>query len=458
MQTIWAKQALLPQGWARDVRLTVATDGRVEDVCSDTVPDGHRVGVLLPAPVNVHSHAFQRAMAGLTERRGPDMQDSFWTWRRLMFRFLDRLNPDQIQAVTALAQLEMLEAGYATSVEFHYLHHQSDGRPYDNIAEMSERVAAAAATTGIGFCLLPVHYQFGGCDGRALTGGQIRFGNDLERFQSLHEAAKTALNALPADTGHGVAPHSLRAVSAADLRRYGDLFPEGPIHMHLAEQISEVEEVLANWGARPVDWALDNLAPDARWCLVHCTQMTEAETIRLAKTGAVAGLCPITESNLGDGIFDGVRWLEAGGALAVGTDSNIRISLSEELRMLEYSQRLRDHGRAVLVHPGQSTDQSTGRSLFELILKGGARASGRDTGQLAAGKWADMLSLDDSAIHMFGKDGDIILDSWIFAADDRLVRDVWSAGRHMVQNGSHIRRDEIIEDYRAAMTGLKDVL
>ncbi len=451
---IWAKTALLPNGWANDVRVVVDADGRVADVQTGAERAGEIVDILLPAPVNVHSHAFQRAMAGLTEQRGRDKSDSFWTWRKLMYQFLDHLTPDNVQAITAYVQMEMLEAGYATNAEFHYLHHRPGGAPYDNLAEMSERIVAAAASTGIGLCLLPVHYEFGGCDGRGLTDGQIRFGNTMERFMQLQDGALAALQALPQDTTHGVAPHSLRAVGSEDLCRYSDLFRNGPIHMHLAEQRPEVDELIAIRRARPVEWALDNMALDARWCLIHCTQMTPEETVRLAKTGAVAGLCPITESSLGDGIFDGIRWTEAGGVLAIGSDSNIRISLSEELRTLDYSQRLRDGTRAAFA----TAELSTGRRLFDATLDGGARATGRLTGRIASGCWADMLALDGTAEILHGLEGDTVLDAWIFAGDDRLVRDVWSAGRHKVKDGTHLDRSRIVADYLRTQDDLRGAI
>lgn len=453
MEKLWASEALLPNGWARDVTVTVDA-GRIVSATPDTARSGPDLGILLPAPVNAHSHAFQRAMAGLTERRGPDPRDSFWTWRQLMFRFLDRLTPDDVQAITAFVQMEMLEAGYGASVEFHYLHHQPGGVPYDNLAEMSARVVAAAQQSGAGLCLVPVHYQFGGCDQRDLGAGQVRFGNDADRFAQLHAAAGQALHALPADHTLGAAPHSLRAVRREDLIEFASRYPSGPLHMHLAEQIPEVDEVQTAWGARPVDWALDHMGLNDRWCLIHCTQMTPTETTALAATGAVAGLCPITESSLGDGIFDGVRWFDAGGAVAVGSDSNIRISLSEELRTLDYSQRLRDGTRAALA----TAQASTGRRIFDAVLAGGAHAAGRASGAIAAGQWADLLALDTQSIHLEGRSGDQALDAWIFAGDDRLVRDVWSGGRHVVQDGAHIDRDAITAAYRKVLQSLKDTL
>ncbi len=454
MTKLWAQQALLPSGWARDVLVEIGADGRIAAVTPGQPATGQRLGILLPAPVNAHSHAFQRAMAGLTEARGPDPSDSFWTWRKLMYRFLDNLTPEQVEAITALVQMEMLEAGYATNVEFHYLHHQPGGAPYDDLAEMSNRIISATDTTGIGLTLLPVQYQYGGCDRRALTAGQIRFGNDPDRFARLAGAARTVLKSLPADAGFGIAPHSLRAVTPEAIANAPTLAHGGPVHLHLAEQIAEVEEIYAAYGQRPVEWLLSHADLTPNWCLIHCTQMQPHETTALARTGAIAGLCPITESSLGDGIFDGVRWMNAAGRITIGSDSNIRISLSEELRTLDYSQRLRDHSRAALATP----DQSTGRRLYDAICSGGAHAAGRDTGQIAPGKWADLMALDAGHIDLADQTGDTLLDCYIFAGDDRMIRDVWSAGRHMVQEGRHRHRDQITAAYARAMKPLRDAL
>ncbi len=453
MTILWAEQALLAGGWAEAVRIEVDDAGRIAAVQPGAAPEGDRHAILLPAPANLHSHAFQRALAGLTERRGPDPRDSFWTWRQLMYRFLDRLTPDDVEAIAAFVQMEMLEAGYACNVEFHYLHHRTGGLPHDDPAEMSARIAAAARTSGIGLTLLPVLYQFGGCDRRPLGAGQIRFGNDPDGFARLVEGARAALAGLPADTRLGVAPHSLRAVTPEGLAAAIAL-GDGPIHMHLAEQTAEVEEVLAARGARPTRWLLDHAPVDGRWCLIHCTQMDPAETLDLAASGAVAGLCPITESSLGDGIFDGVRFLGAAGRFGVGSDSNIRIALSEELRTLEYSQRLRDRSRAALA----TADRSTGRVLFEGAAAGGAQAAGRAAGAIVPGAWADLMALDGEAVDLQGRKGDAILDAWIFAGDDRMVRDVWAAGRHLVQGGHHIAREAITRRYARACAGLRDAL
>lgn len=454
MAVLWAETALLPEGWERDVRIEIGGDGRIAAVDTKAAPEGMRLGLLSPAPANAHSHAFQRSMAGLTEKRGPNPTDSFWTWRELMFRFLDRIGPEQVEAIAAFVQMEMLEAGFAANVEFHYLHHQPGGAPYPRLAEMCERIAAAAKTSGIGLTLLPVHYQYGGCGGEPLGPGQVRFGNDPGRFARLLEDARTALSSLPADTVLGVAPHSLRAVGKHDFGAIAALADGGPVHMHLAEQRKEVEEVEAAWGARPVEWCLDNLDIGPRWCLIHCTQMMPHETEALAKTRAVAGLCPLTEANLGDGIFDGVRWFGAGGRTAIGSDSNIRISLAEELRQLDTSQRLRDHTRAALATP----ERSTGRRLLEASSAGGAQAAGRGKARIAVGEWADLLALDRDHIDLSDVSGETALDTFVFCGGNEMVREVWSAGRHMVREGRHVRRDAITAAYRKAVAPLRDGL
>ncbi len=452
MTILHAKSALMPTGWETNIALEITSDGRLSDAAPDA-PADHHVDILLPAPANLHSHAFQRAMAGLTERRGPDPHDSFWTWRQLMFRFLDQLTPEDIEAITAFVQMEMLEAGYAASGEFHYLHHQPGGAPYETLSELSGRIIAAAETSGIGLTLLPVLYQTGGVDGRPLGPGQIRFGNDVSQYAQLFAEARNALKNLAPDATSGVAPHSLRAVTQEALADVIAL-QSGPIHMHLAEQVAEVDEIKAAYGARPTQWLLDNADVDHRWCLIHCTQMDPHETSSLAATNAVAGLCPLTESSLGDGIFNGTGWAQAGGRFGIGSDSNIRISVSEELRTLEYSQRLRDKSRAVLA----TSERSTARWLFDGICAGGAQAIGRNSGSIAPGQWADLLALDGTATDMTGRSQDTALDTWVFASDDRLVTDVWSAGRHMVQGGAHIKRAQITNAYVKTLHRLRDVM
>jgi formimidoylglutamate deiminase len=446
--------ALLAEGWRSDVAVAVE-GGVISTVTADSPPQpaGERLGgIAIPGLANVHSHAFQRAMAGLAERQGATpgaAEDSFWTWREVMYRFLARMTPDDIEAVAALAYMEMLEAGFTRVGEFHYLHNAPDGTRYADPAETAGRIAAAARATGIGLTLLPSFYAHGGCGGRPPTPGQARFLSDLDGFARLMEASRAHISTLEG-AKLGIAPHSLRAVDAPELAALCAAFPDGPIHIHAAEQEKEVEECLAWSGARPVEWLLDNAPVDDRWCLIHCTHMTADETERLARSGAVAGLCPITESSLGDGIFPATAFLAAGGRMAVGSDSNVRIAANEELRTLEYSQRLRDRRRNRL----GAADLSTGRVLYEAARSGGAQALGLVTrgltpvAGLAPGRPADIVVLDAGDPALVGRTGDTALDAWVFAAG-AVVRHVLVTGRHVVSGGRHIHADAVRARYAA---------
>ncbi|KQV44162.1 MULTISPECIES: formimidoylglutamate deiminase [unclassified Rhizobium] len=445
MTVIHARAVLTPQGWQKDVRLTLS-GGRIEAVEAGQAaqPGDERHGVLVPAMPNLHSHAFQRAMAGLAEVRGP-ASDSFWSWRTVMYKFALSMTPDHAEAVAAALYMEMLEAGFCRVGEFHYLHHDKDGRPYANIAEMAERIGAASAETGIGLTLLPVLYAHSGFGGAAPIDGQRRFINSTSQFEALMAGCRTVTDRL--DNGVlGVAPHSLRAVTPDELKVAVKLAGDGPIHIHVAEQTKEVEDCIGWSGARPVQWLLDNAGIDGRWCLIHATHMTDDETRRMAQSGAIAGLCPITESNLGDGIFPAPVFLERGGRYGIGSDSNILISVSEELRQLEYSERLGLRARNVIAESGGST----GRSLFERAIEGGGAAL-QNHPKIAAGAGADFVALDTSAVPYL--DGDQLLDSWVFASGVT-VDSVWSAGRKVVSEGRHVKRDAIANRFRAVMQEL----
>ncbi|WP_165223662.1 formimidoylglutamate deiminase [Affinirhizobium pseudoryzae] len=442
---IFARSALLPQGWARNVRLQIV-DGTLATISSEAKPDpgDEQHDVIIPVMPNLHSHAFQRAMAGLAETRGPSA-DSFWSWRTLMYRFALSMTPDQVQAVAAQLYLEMLEAGFGRVGEFHYLHHDKDGSHYDNIAEMAERIAAASVETGISLTLLPVFYAHSGFGGAEPSEGQRRFIHTLDAFARQMEACRGMTAKIPG-ARLGLAPHSLRAATADEIRTLLPLAGDGPIHIHIAEQVKEVEDCLAATGHRPVQWLLDEMPVDARWCLIHATHMTAEETLGMAKSGAVAGLCPITEANLGDGIFDGERFLLAGGALGVGSDSNVRISVSEELRQLEYSQRLGLRARNVVA----KANGSTGRRLFDEALAGGGQALAAPAG-LAEGNSADLVSLSlDGAPYL--RD-DQILDHWIFSGGVS-VDCTWVSGHKLVEKGRHRHRDVIKRRFDQVMREL----
>src|SRR5208337_754334 len=378
---VHAESALAPEGWTQGVRLRIE-NGRITAVERGVgARDGdERQAILLPAVANLHSHAFQRAMAGLAEIRGPGV-DTFWTWRETMYRFALMMSPDELEAVAAELYVEMLEAGFSAVAEFHYLHHEPDGSPYAARAEMAARIVSAARETGIGLTLLPVFYAHATFGGAAPKPEQRRFITDVASFARLVEDC----GKLVAGEAIGVAPHSLRAATPEEIADVIALRPDGPIHIHAAEQTKEVEDCAAALGARPVRWLLDHAGVDRRWCLVHATHMDENETRDLAASGAVAGLCPITEANLGDGVFNAPAYVDAGGRFGVGSDSNVSIGAADELRHLEYSQRLAARSRNVLARPGGST----GRALFDAALIGGAQALARSSGSLAVGARAD---------------------------------------------------------------------
>jgi formimidoylglutamate deiminase len=448
MNSLFAEAALLPDGWASGVRIETA-GGRITEVeaGAEAKAGDERVAILIPGMPDVHSHAFQRGMAGLAETRGPGA-DSFWSWREVMYRFALSMTPDHVEAVAAQLYAEMLEAGFTGVGEFHYLHHDVDGRPYADIAEMAGRIAAAATETGIGLTLLPVFYAHSGFGGQAPTRGQRRFINDLNGFARLVESSRKAVESIP-EAVVGVAPHSLRAVTPRELQAVTALAPDGPIHIHAAEQMREVEDCIEWSGARPIEWLLANTELDARWCLIHATHMTEAETKEMAKAGAIAGLCPITEANLGDGTFPGRRFAAKGGRFGIGSDSNVLIGVADELRQLEYSQRLARQARNVLAKPGQSN----GRALFDAAVAGGGVALGTGEGGLAAGSSADFVSLDAAHPSLAGKKGDAILDAWIFANGTR-VDCAWVRGKKLVEGGRHLRGETIAKRFRKAMMEL----
>ena len=449
MKSFVLDHALLPAGWARDVRVEVA-DGMIVAVQPGSPADGAEriAGIALPGLPNLHCHAFQRAMAGLAERRGA--ADSFWTWRAVMYGFVAALTPDDVEAIAAFAYMEMLESGFTAVGEFHYLHHDVDGRPFADIGEMAARIAAAAAATGIGLTLLPSFYANGDFSGVAGMPGQRRFLNDPDGFLKLL-ARTREIAAAVADAAVGIAPHSLRAVTPDALRAVAEAGGSGPIHIHAAEQTKEVADCIAALGQPPVAWLLDNFDVGPRWCLVHATHMETGETLRLARSRAVAGLCPLTEANLGDGIFRAGEFLSGGGRFGVGSDSNIAIGAAAELRQLEYSQRLSQRARNVLAaHEGQST----GRRLYEGALAGGAQALGRRIGSIEGGRRADIVVLAAEHPDVAGRGDDSWLDTYVFVAGAKLVRTVLVGGATVVSDGRHRVHAAIAERYRKVVTQL----
>ena len=455
MARYFAASALLPEGWAPHVLIEVGADGRIARIAPGEAPgDAERLaGPLIPGMPNLHSHAFQRAMAGLTEKGGPE-SDSFWSWREQMYRFLERLTPDDVEVIATRLYVEMLEAGYTSVAEFHYLHHDAAGRPYANPAEMGERISAAAATSGIGLTLLPVLYAHGNFGGAPPTPGQRRFLHGLDDFGRLLESLSGTVRTQPLQR-LGVAPHSLRAVTPQQLRgaiRQLDALDEtAPIHIHVAEQQKEIDDSLAWSGLRPVEWLLDQVELGPRWTLIHATHLLPSETEGLAASGAVAGLCPTTEGDLGDGFFDAPRFLAAGGRFGIGGDSHVGVDPFQELRLFEYGQRLRHERRNVLVHePGVSL----GGRLYRAALAGGAQALAQPIGTLAVGMRADWVVLDADDAALVEQQGDGLLDAAIFGPVRRPVRDVMVGGVWQVREGRHAQSEVSLRHYRAVLRRL----
>ena len=448
---LFARDALLPSGWARDVLVDIGTDGSIHsvDVAFAAPTDAERVqGPLVPGMPNVHSHAFQRALAGLTERGGP-RTDNFWTWRTEMYRFLERIGPEEQEAIATQLYIELLKAGYTSVGEFHYLHHDPAGRAYTDRGEMAERIRAAAATTGIRLTLLPVFYAHAGLGGAPPAAAQRRFIHDTGSFLEL-------VSALARKEGQivGIAPHSLRAVTPEELAVIvafaSDKLVGAPVHIHAAEQRKEVDDCIAWSGKRPVEWLLAHAPMDARWCVVHATHMNAEETRGLAATGAVVGLCPTTEADLGDGVFPAVDYLAAGGQWGIGGDSHVGVDPFLELRLVDGVQRLTVEKRNVLARDGESS----GLRLYQAALAGGARALAQNAGAIAAGRRADLIVLNGDDPALAEHSAATVLDAAIFGPGRQVVRDVMVAGRWVIGEGHHADEETILLRYRQTLKRL----
>ena len=441
-QTLLLEHALLPDGWHRGVLVGI-TDGLITSLTAQPTPQqlagvARIAGATIPGLPNLHSHTFQRGMAGLAETRGPS-GDSFWTWRQVMYRFLEHLDPDDVEAIAAMAMMEMLEGGFTSLAEFHYLHHDPQGRAYGNRAELAVRIVAAAQQTGINLTLLPVLYAQGGFGGQPVADQQRRFYNDLDSYLSLHEASAVALRDLP-HAAIGIAPHSLRAVTPDMLAALLEAGLPGPVHLHIAEQVKEVDDCLAWSGQRPVEWLFNHHGVDANWCLIHATHMSESETQALARSNAVAGLCPVTEANLGDGFFNAPSYQALNGAWGVGSDSNVAISAFAELRCLEYGQRLLHRGRNLMAG---AEGHSTGFDLYAKALQGGAQALQQPVGALRIGAQADWVTLDLTHPTLAPLPQSHWLDALVFVADRSAIHSVTVNGQPCVQHGHHHARETI---------------
>jgi formimidoylglutamate deiminase len=458
--TVFGENVLLADGWAHNA--VVAVDAR-GDITAITVDATYEPELMarLPGPTiagmpNLHSHAHQRAMAGLSEYRasGVGAEDSFWTWRDVMHRFAEVVTPDILEAVAGQLYVEMVKAGYTAVCEFHYVHHGPGGAPYDDPAEMSMALVRAATRAGIGITLLPVLYETGGYAGRAPNPGQRRFISTPDQLLRIIEGVRT-VHAGDPQVHIGVAPHSPRQVTLDGMRAAIDgltsMEPYAPIHFHVAEQENDVTDSIEHTGMRPVEWVLEHFDVGPRWCLIHATHLTETETSRLAGCGAVTGLCPTTEANLGDGIFPLLPYLEEGGRFGIGSDSHISVSVVEELRWLEYGQRLIKRRRN-LAAPGPGA--STGVRLYDDALRGGAQASGRKLGEIGEGCRADFVVLDQAHPLLAGRSGDRLIDSMIFSGNSSAVQEVWIGGKRQVVNGRHVREQDTLDVFTNVIRAL----
>jgi formimidoylglutamate deiminase len=456
MPSLHAARALLPDGWARDVLLRWDDSGVLTSVQRDEPPADHAraAGPIVPGMANVHSHAFQRAMAGLAETHGPT-PDDFWTWREQMYALVTRVEPEDVEAIAAHLYIEMLRHGYTTVGEFHYLHNDREGRPYADRAELANAIVGGAAASGIAMTLMPVMYAHGGFGHQLLSRAQQRFRSD-PRFvvELLEELTRWHL---PSPLLRlGVAPHSVRAVDAILLTELISaaraIDPTMPIHMHVSEQQGEVAQCVATHAATPFDWIRELVDVDERWCLIHATHLTAVERGHAAASGAIAGLCPTTEANLGDGIFDFPAWEGLDGAWGIGGDSHVSVSPFEELRALETSQRLQERVRIV----GASRERpDLAANLWTAAAAGGARALGQNVGSLAVGKRADLVVLDTSAPELETLDAPQAFASLVFANVGAPVRDVLVAGRTVVAEGCHPDAGEARDAFRRALRRLR---
>ncbi|TFW28856.1 formimidoylglutamate deiminase [Massilia arenosa] len=453
MTSLFARHAFLPQGWCDDVLLEWDANGTLTTATPNARAEDadESAQLVVPGMVNLHSHAFQRALAGLTEKGG-DSPDSFWTWRELMYRFARHITPLQMESIAAQLYVECLRHGYTSVCEFHYIHRDPNGEMYTPPAETAERVIAAAALAGIGMTMLPVLYTHSGFGEQPLKQEQLRFRTDARDILRIIDALEPLRSAR---VEVGVAPHSLRAASAAEILRVLQTVPKNrPVHIHIAEQQGEVEQSLAYSGKRPVRYLLDEIGIDRRWCLVHATHLSPDEVDDIARSGAVVGLCPTTEANLGDGLFPLAPYLSEGGYFGIGSDSHVSQSPIEELRWLEYGQRLQHQRRNIACTAGE---RQVGDFLWRAALEGGARASGRPVGALESGRRADLLVLDAEHPNLYGTAKDAILGTLIFSGNDNLVRDVLVGGNWLVRRGVHSAQDVIAQRFRQTIDELRRI-
>ncbi|MEX1035519.1 MAG: formimidoylglutamate deiminase [Sneathiella sp.] len=451
MQQFHFELILLKDGWARDIAVEIDPCGHIQSIEKSTSFGAYKTisGAAIPGMPNLHSHAFQRAMAGLAEKRASPT-DSFWSWRKVMYGFLDMLEPEDVSAITAKLYAELMRGGYTSVAEFHYLHHNRTGQPYDDTSVMSQAIMEGARIAGMPVTLLPVFYAHSGFGGLAPEPGQRRFINNLNSYQELFSTLQNIEKQDP-NLNLGVAPHSLRAVTKEEISQLLTLSPKAPFHIHIAEQLKEIDDCVAAYGKRPVEWLYENFDVDDRWCLVHATHVTDAEITLIARSKAIVGLCPLTEANLGDGIFPAKRFIAEDGKFGIGSDSNVCMSAARELESLEYSQRLLHRERNVLT---SRIRPNVGRFLYEHSLTGGGQALGQSVSGLQIGARADFVTLDLEHPDLYGRPPENLLDILLFSTATDFRRDVYIAGQKIVTQGQHQREEEITRNYKKRMKTL----
>jgi len=459
---LYAENILLNDGWASKQTITIE-QGVITAIDAGMI-EGAEIaqGAVIPGMVNCHSHAFQRAFAGFSEQ-GSEGQDSFWTWRKIMYQFLAQLTEVDAKNIAKQLYIEMLKMGYTRVAEFHYLHHDIDGSAYNSkaitdksasLATMAQAIFDAAQESGIGLTLLPVLYQHSGFGEQSPSEGQKRFINSTEQFNQLVSDCFT-LSEQYSNTNVGIAPHSLRAVDKTSLlsavEHVRRLDNQAPIHIHISEQQKEVDDCLEYFGKRPVQWLLDNVELDKHWCLIHATHIDEAERKGIIAKEAIAGICPTTEANLGDGIFPTTEFLAEKGTIAIGSDSHISVNPIEELRWLEYAQRLIKQQRAIL-----ATDEhaSVGQNLWQQAAMGGAQSTNSNTGCLAIGKQADLLVLDKDKTKLFANANQQLLDSMIFASQQNPVSYVMVNGIWQIKAQQHVEQVQASDNFAKLLVRL----
>lgn len=452
MTSLFAKTALLPEGWAQDVLITIDPRGFIMAVQPGQTPPADAEilkGPVLAGMANIHSHAFQRAMAGHTEKPSGG-QDSFWSWRDLMYRFAGNLTAEDMHIIAAQLYIEMLKAGYTAVGEFHYIHHQPDGQAYADPAEASHAVITAALEAGICITHLPVLYQRSGFGSKTVDAKQKRFLHSTDGFLKLRDQLVSDYKAEDA-VRIGTAFHSLRAVSMPAISEVMKADASSPIHIHIAEQKAEVEDCLTHHRQRPIDYLYDHVAIDENWCLIHATHIDKSEITRISKSGAITGLCPTTEANLGDGLFPLADFIKQSGLFAIGSDSHVSVNMIEELRLLEYGQRLISQSRSIA---RAKDSDSVGETLFTIAAQAGAQALGSKGGKIETGARADFIMLDPDHPALCAQPEEGILDGMIFATNSNPIRHVMANGKWVIRDGCHDKEAEIYQRFRQRLIQL----